>query len=644
MPVNQQDISQVEVWKGNKKEKKVVLDVMARIKELQNHRSQLKANPYDKSKKARSIEKTWDFCDFAALPHKYSHPEMQDWMANESIPLIFSKTDTSLAILISKNPEIEISAKNDKYEKKALIREKLYDASWDKGDGRQQLVKFVYNICKYGTGIGREYHRFEERTIDEITEYNPDGEHKTEKRKKTIHDEPYFEVLPIRDCWIDNRARPYDWTSIRDWAWQVEYDTSTADRIFDKYPNIKYVAEQKKQRTDKGETDVSGHVKRLYFYEDCEDNEFIITDGTVLVHKGTLPDNELSLVIGMWRLRNEWTIYGLSLPEILEGVQNNLDRTFNMAVNQTVLAVGGAGYYSGTGDPKKSDMMLEPKLKKLKEADKIVFPKIPPPDAATFTMVDYLTNHGDMISGITKSLGGEQVGKTLGEAVLNREAGLNRLSLPLQNIEFALERHAELRMNNIKRIYSRPRKSTLVTDNLGNIIDKKLYDEYLEERKNGETTELTQKFPVDEEGKIYRNEYRTERMPIEKNEKGEAMMSEKDKWIEILPDDNEGEFEYNIRAMSTIPMSQTLEEAKALETFNIVMQLPYTDLFKSEKEVLKARRQDPDNWMKTDEDVIKTQEEAQGGIPPEPNSFQRNLSGQPVNMKGMSQDITSSLT
>ena len=64
-------------------------------------------------------------------------------------------------------------------------------------------------------------------------------------------------------------------------------------------------------------------------------------------------------------------------------------------------------------------------------------------------IIEDIRNEADESSGVTKALGGEQVGKTLGEAILNREAGLRRLALPLQNLEFALERHAKLRINNI---------------------------------------------------------------------------------------------------------------------------------------------------------------------------------------------------
>lgn len=624
VPIIPED-TQAKPYTASPEEAKRVLDLGTRFDQLQTYRSGLLANPYDQSGKGRTIEQTWGYDDYVALPHKYSHPEMEDWMADESIPMIPAKIETALAVLISKNPEVEITADNKKNEANAKVLDKLYQCSWEKGNGRQQLVKFTDDGIRYGFAVGREYHRYLTQEREEIIGYDPENlKNETETKEVVVHDEAYFECISIRDCWFDHRAKPYDEDSMRDWMWRIEYDKSTFDIQFpvSKYPMAKYVVSSSKNsgdlRSSKDLSETTDSVDTdkvvLYFYENKELNRFIITDKHVILHEQSLLDGELSCVYWFWKKRNNGTIYGVSLPEILEGTQTQIDRMQNMIFNQLVLCVGGSGFYDGQGNVTEKDMKLEPKLKKVRNPEKINFVKIPPPDLMTINMLERLNNQADDVSGVTKSLTGEQIGKTLGEAVLNREAGLKRLSLPLQNLEFALERHARLRIANLQRIYSRPVSTTVIRTSLGVVIDEGLWQEYQAEKaKNGETLSNIYKYPqsqVPGDMTVYRNQFKTERMPFQTGANGEPMASESDQYLEITPAETRGNYGIKVRAFSTIPLSKALDESKAIETFNMTAQLPYTDLYKSESWMLKARGIDPDEIMIPEQQIIDTQNQA----------------------------------
>ena len=622
MPVNDQENTEKKQYNPSQEEKEYLEKLKDRIRDLKTYRSAIMANPYDTSSKARTLEETWDFDDYVSLPHKYSHPELRAWQANNSRPLIYSKIDTALSILVSKNPEVEMSATSKRFEKKNKLQEALYSRSWDKGNGRQQLIKFGFGLAKHGFACGRECHRYLTEDYEEVVAYDPDTlKHLTEKKKRVIHDEAYFEVLPIRDCWFDHRAKPYDEDSIRDWSWRVRYDESSFLRFFPKerFPNAQYVlpassgsATESRSRGDIADSIHTPSVE-LYFYENTEDNEFAITDLNVVIYRGILLNRELSCVTGMWRIRNEDTIYGIGLPEILENDQELFDKVANMTINQIMLSISGSGFYGGTGDLKEQDAILEPKIKKLRDAEKIVFPKIPSPDVMVFKALEDIKNEADEVSGVTKSLTGEIVGKTLGEAMLNKEAGLQRLKLPLQNIEFALERHAKLRLKNQQRIYSKPIKSEVVRNGLGEVVDEKLWMEYVQERERlgSNATALIQKFPMNEmNGEIFKNSFREERLPFEKDENGEMLPTETDQFLEITPEEIEGEFDIKIRAFSTIPMSKELEAAKALEDFNLFVKMPYVDVYKLEKDTLRKRGRDPDDILFTEEQIAQQQQAA----------------------------------
>ena len=241
----------------------------------------------------------------------------------------------------------------------------------------------------------------------------------------------------------------------------------------------------------------------------------------------------------------------------------------------------------------------------------MVSQKVPARGPEALTWFEDIRSEADEVSGVTKSLGGEEVGRTLGEAVLNREAGLRRLAIPLTNIQFALERHARLRIDNIQRIYMRPKSTSVVRDALGN-IDEKLMQEYQAERTRlgSESSEFVQKFPEEPvTGAIFRNEYRNERLPFEKTPTGEIAPGN-ETWLEITPEEIRGEFDVKIRALSIIPVSKALEESRALETFNLIAQLPYPHIYKSSKTLLKKRGDDPDQWMQSEEEIIGKQSQA----------------------------------
>ena len=70
-PVNTDKIEKTMAYNPSKEDKELLLRVNERIQDLVNYRGGIKANPYDVTPKARTIEETWDYCDYVALPHKY---------------------------------------------------------------------------------------------------------------------------------------------------------------------------------------------------------------------------------------------------------------------------------------------------------------------------------------------------------------------------------------------------------------------------------------------------------------------------------------------------------------------------------------------------------------------------------------------
>lgn len=609
-------------YKPGGEEKKTIDALKRRIDQLKIHRSALKANAYDPTKSARTLEKTWDMIDFNMLPHKYSDPKMKVWEAQDSKPMTYSKVMSAVGLLIEKNPEVQVFARSAKWESKKDLYSALYSYGWDRAECRGQLIRYVTDCAKYGFSVARRYHRFVKREIKEITLYDPEKlKHETEKGEMLEFDDPFFEVLPIKDCWFDDRAIPYFKDSLRDWFYvkKVDWATFKLDYPVDKYPNAKYIKPAKGDNRDQNEVNQSydAYEIELYFYEDKESDTYLIYDyqNNVLLYEGPLPydHKQLSCITAMWSYRHDYTIYGLGLVELMEGQQTLLDKVSLMRVNQVMLAITSPGFYGGQGNPSDKDLLIEVgKLKKLRDADKIVFLKIPPPDASSYKEEDIIKGDAGLYSGVTESLVGEKAGNTLGENILNREAGLRRMKLPLEHIEMALEHDAKLTIALFRQIYERPTMTQIVRQGKDKIVDQELWDEYMKSLNKGVTPDVEDKFPMDDKtGTIYRNKFRERRLSLEKNpQTNEMAPSDKANHVEITPSMIRGEFDVKIKAMSTVPLSKELIAQKKSQLFGQIAQLPNTDIMKAEKQLIRSSDERVEDWMKDEQQVQQEQQAA----------------------------------
>lgn len=611
-------------YNPEKEEKELIDGFQNRLEQLKSYRSAIKANAYDPTKKSRTIEKLWDWIDFNTLPHKYNDPKMKDWMADDSRPMIYSKLLMATAQIVDQNPEIQIFARSNKHEAKENLLSALYSLEWDLSGCRSQLIQFTTECAKYGFSVGRRYHRIRTREIKEITVYDPESlKHETEKKEITDFDGIYFENLPIRDVWIDDRARPYDATSIRDWSWRKRLDWSTFQLEYptSKYPNAKHIKPQVGEVKDQNELQAYDVQEvELYFYEDMEHDMLLIYayNDKVLLYHGPLPydHKKLSCVTAMWSYRNAYTVYGIGLPELLEGNQKMLDRVGNMRMNQVLVSVTSPGFYGGQGNPSSQDLQVEPmKIKKLQDADKLVFVKIPPPDASSYQEETMIKNDAEEWSGISHpQFQGKKGQKTLGQNIMEREAGLQRMKLPLEHIEMALEYDAGLCIALIQQIYERPTKTSIVRKGLKDIVDPTLFQEYLEEigKEKGNASQLVDKFPQEKNGTTYRNHYRERRLAMETDpETNELSPSDEASHVEITPSMIRGEFDVKIKALSTVPISKELLRQQKLQLFGAIVKLPYTDIYKAQRQIVKTFGEKPDDWMKDKQQIQQEQQKAQ---------------------------------
>ena len=83
-----------------------------------------------------------------------------EWRSDVSEPMLLSKVQTALAILIDQNPDATFKALNEKFKRNTAFAYSLWKRSWIVAKSKDQLKLCVFDLAKYGWCIGRTYPRY----------------------------------------------------------------------------------------------------------------------------------------------------------------------------------------------------------------------------------------------------------------------------------------------------------------------------------------------------------------------------------------------------------------------------------------------------------------------------------------------------
>lgn len=558
------------------------------------------------------LEKLWKLADDESIPHEYNNSDLKKWQSRQSGGMVFEKINTALSVIVDQNPEATLVPFSKQYQAKNDFMKALWDYSWQwKNNGPLSIQLFTHNLAKYGWAAGRHYHRYEEREVRDLSQYDPaTNKHTYKKRTIKDFDDPWTEILNPYDVFIDDMAKPQYFA--RDWWWRKVYSMDDFKFIFSsrRFRNAGRVgpggdtneygsASSNTRKTTKDLVEVK-------FYENTTNDEFHIMANHVLLTPNTSPlpymHKRLSCFYNYWTLRNTNTIYGVGLPEAMRGNNKLMDLILNMSIDQLVLSIYKMYFYSPANDFSEDQYVIEPgKGLPTNDPKAIQFLEIPGPGQDPPLWLDRLEKKVDDVTGVTKTIGGEALGKTAFEARQNLEAGLRRLKFPLRNIEQAFEVEGNLRLDMIQQVYSVPRSVR--------IIGEEEMAAFEADRKASPKlyfTEDTEMGPV-----TMRAEYKTASLPYQRNIAGGMEHSETDQLLELTPDAIRYEGELLIKPMSTLIRSPELEAEKSLRIYNLLAQNPYTDLYNATKRTLIKNQEAPKDWLMSEQGIIQRQKEAE---------------------------------
>lgn len=469
--------------------------VSKRRDEMQNFRTSL------------GIEKEWKEADIEYIPHEleFGTPrkrfetdqdtglrsrmvpigdQSQNWRSNASATTLLEKIQTAFSIVIDQNPEAMLTALSRRYEDTTQIAYALWKRNWSITDGKEVLKLVVFDMLKYGWGIGRSYPRKISYKKEILTEYdseNPDNNKYESKELIWFNDVAKQRLSPYK-TWIDENTKPYDVYSKNDEYFELDFSYDDAKTEFGQYKNFQYVKPDSKVSYDfetrQTANQTSGGTEQLserndivtigFYNNRAKDLSVIwVPKDKIIIHSCPLPNDDgmLSTWDAPWILRSADSPYGISIWKIIKQDKELYDKYNNMTADQLVLSIMKFGYHTGTSGVLGDGVInIIPGRSVQITNGKFDWMEIPGPGKEAWEGLEYQKKSMDKSSGVTPTLEGDLTGKTLGEIQLAREAALKRMKVPLDNIAWALEQDAYLTLSWAKQVYSTPEVKEFATE------------------------------------------------------------------------------------------------------------------------------------------------------------------------------------
>lgn len=604
------------------------------------------------------IEKEWREADIEYIPHelKFGTPrkrfetdqdtglrsrmvpigdQSQNWRSNTSAPTLLVKIMTAFSIVIDQNPEAMLTALSRKYEETTQLAYSLWKRNWAITDGKEVLKLFVFDLLKYGWGIGRSYPRKITYKKEILTEYDPE---KPENNKYETRDVTWFNdvakqrLSPYR-TWIDENTKPYDVYSMNDCYYEIDFSYDDAKTEFGYYKNFQYVKPDSRvsDGVDEGKTATPAtpeqgkelsertDIVTIGFYENRSKDLFVCTvpKDKIILHKCPLPNDDgmISLWQAPWILRSADSPYGISPWKIIKQDKELYDKYNNMTADQLVLSIMKFGFHTGTSGVLGDGVInIVPGQSKQITNGKFEWMEIPGPGKDAWEGLAYQQKQIDASSGITPTIEGELTGKTLGEIQLAREAALKRMKVPIDNIAWALEQDAYLTLSWMKQVYSTPEVKEFASE-----AEITAY-----EQSQGVThNELFQKTDPETGEQIGLTATFLPELSLHlETRDGKLFESEKSRFFQvgkdIKPEQLNWKGIFKVIPRSIIGTSEVILKQTKTEMANMLIPLfvqPPELVKKAAMQILKVNEEDPLDWLPESWLVEKTPEQIQAEQP-----------------------------
>lgn len=355
-------------------------------------------------------------------------------------PLAFSKVMTAVSVLAGSPPDGDFYASDKIY---ARTQYELWKRTWENplGNGLMTLQNMYQNVLMTGCGAYRVFPR--------------KIEHMSKGQPRILFDDIYRQAMDMRRTWLGNSINIYDRWSYGEVLYEIDQE---AKRFVEKYPDAKYFQLEYASTVQESQVDesVSNEFVTLRYYEDPLSNKYCVACGNFPIYEGEMP-NEDGFGHIIWAncfTKEPQDPYGIGIVEMIRGNTELYDYIMRLSSEQVEAEISPLLFGTNTG---VGDMTY-------KRGPNVINPK------TTGSSIDIIKTSGNVQqslqfaleqktiiadnTGINDILAGQGGEGTLGATVIMKEAALNRLVIPRNNIVSGLEQDAYMTLSWIKQTYS----------------------------------------------------------------------------------------------------------------------------------------------------------------------------------------------
>ncbi len=525
------------------------------------------------------------------------------WQSDNSDAVVFSKIQTAISVLFDRNPEAILNPGSEKFVHLTEVAKTIFSKSQHDEDFKDKMKLFVFNLAKYGYAPAKTSIKETYREFEELVSYDPISGKKDYEKKKTVTRKLFFEPLNNWNVWIDENAKPYQWDTINDWMYRKLYSSEQLKAEFGDTQKVNDALSSGSKDlmvlTNQAEDDTKqpftrSDMNEVFFYENYRKDLVIVEANGIVIYEDKLPvHKKLSLSLASWNIRDDQSIYGIGLPEIIRQDKYLLDKIRNMTVDQLVLSIYKMFFYDGANNSQDSDIKIQPgKGQRILDPSKLKWLDVPSAGREAVEREEMLRANIDESSGITKALGGGlSMDPNLKALALqqSKEASLAKLKTPLDNILFMLRHEAILRWDLIQELNMFPTEAKL-------LVNPNEVEAYLQEIKsNPEMYHLDPKTNA-----FYALRYPKIAAHLDLDENGSFVKSETRNFFHVTPSMIRWDGEITFTAESVLVMNKELQRQMDLDMANLIIPLLAGDpkiMMKPVKQILKIYGKDPNEWI-----------------------------------------------
>lgn len=544
-------------------------------------------------------EKEWNKAD---KQYEMFRKPKKDWESNLSLATTSAIVDSQLSEVIDQNLRPRYLPRGVEDKPRSVVMNATSDFAWEIGRTDMEVYKGTKDAFIRGTGILQDYYRKETRKVQFPMETkDKDGKVKYETKEITEYDNLFAEAVKLEDFYVDERARGFTGAyeakdCIRKYVmhfddfkafFQGENDPLGHAKLVQPGGDTNYYEFYKPAEG----VDKSKEVEVLWYWSkrvtpgrpDILDHLFIVAND-VMIRRGPNPYNHKQLpFVRIVDILKSHRFYGTGEAKLLESIQEEQETLRRMVIDRNHLDIDKSFLVSSreTGLDEEDVASRPHRLIEVDDINNIKPLEYGDVPRSVFLSLEKLDEDAVRATGYDDRMQSVAKGTTATESAILKEATLKRLRGKIWLLRNeTVYQMGLIRESNIRQFYTKPTVEKILGDKASADYRREVRDLYQNDRL------------ILKQGQAYKKKYRDIRLTdkelvVDNNKNTIGVKSSKEPtFFEVTPDlliPAAGRFDVKIEPTPTMPVSKPLQQEKASQMFDRLIQLAQTGIYSAEK-------------------------------------------------------------